>query len=283
MHSLKSAGIGVVIIWLYVILFVGVGVGLNNSKGYEVPTPYWCWIGKKFPLQRLFGEYLWFWLNLLFSIITYFLLFFYYRGNITMNERTWWRFGIHRSNGQRRNRDGAFIFLAYPSIYLVLILPQTFSRWIQYGQERHGGVAHIPSAFTYFCVTVFGLSGVANVALFLLTRPNLSLFRMRPMAKSDIEREESQPASGVKVEVQPIQGTTLPPGPTDLSGNSPSGQPVNQESGPSTSTTKSRPSTGVKSRPSTGVKSRPSTQHGSIRLPDPGRGWDLQAGDQPEY
>jgi len=51
----------------FIALWVGLGNGLD--KNYEAPTPYWCWVGPKYKMERLAGEYLWLWIALLASVL----------------------------------------------------------------------------------------------------------------------------------------------------------------------------------------------------------------------
>jgi len=50
----------------------------------------------------------------------------------------------------------------YPACYIVLVLPISIRRWI--------GFDSYPSAATFFGTSLFGLSGLVNVVLLLVTR-----------------------------------------------------------------------------------------------------------------
>jgi len=176
-HALRTAKIIMIVVWLYIIGFVAIGIGVNGRHDYEIPTPYWCWIGENFLVQRILGEYIWFWLTLLVSIVAYIPLCLYVRGNITVNTDVWWRFRVHRAHNRGVVRTRALDLIAYPLVYSVLVLPLSVVRWLRFIQERHGGMDHVPPAATFAVVAVYGLSGAANVLLFSLTRPNLLLFK----------------------------------------------------------------------------------------------------------
>lgn len=160
--------------WLFVALMVALGNATNDGPHdmYESPTPYWCWIGQSYLGLRIAGEYVWFWANLGVSSVAYLLLFLWARGNITVSERAWWRCSFHSSSGNasRAVRRTARTMLAYPACYCVLVLPLSIVRWLGFSGHT------IPSAATFGVISVYGLSGMLNVALLLYTRPNSVLF-----------------------------------------------------------------------------------------------------------
>jgi hypothetical protein len=47
-------------------------------------------------IERIFGEYLWLWLTLLVSFLTYVPLYFCSRGNIIVSDDVWWKFTVRR-------------------------------------------------------------------------------------------------------------------------------------------------------------------------------------------
>ena len=59
---------------------------------------------------------------------------------------------------------------SYPIAYAILILPTTIARWSEFNHKN------VSSAAVLFCLCVFYLSGVTNVLLFLIIRPQLLLF-----------------------------------------------------------------------------------------------------------
>ncbi|KAA1473968.1 hypothetical protein DENSPDRAFT_840507 [Dentipellis sp. KUC8613] len=163
-------------IWLYVTLFTSIGLGLH-AKGedrWDTPTPYWCWIGHQWALERIFGEYLWLWITLGTSIIVYIPLFLWSQGIMSVDEHRWWRFRMHplrKAQDFEPRRRFALSMLAYPLSYSVLVLPLSIVRWLTFST---GG--NVPSAATFVVITLYGLSGMVNVLLLVLTRPRLLLF-----------------------------------------------------------------------------------------------------------
>src|SRR5260221_14057479 len=67
-------------------------------------------------------------------------------------------------------------FCSYPLTYCLCILPVSIVRWIGFIQEKKYNRNDIPSAASFFAVSIFGLSGFLNVVLLLSTRPNSGLF-----------------------------------------------------------------------------------------------------------
>ncbi|KAI0051934.1 hypothetical protein FA95DRAFT_107315 [Auriscalpium vulgare] len=181
-HSRAVAAVVVALIWAFVALFVGISAGIHRSGSavYDTPTPYWCWVGERYPGARIAGEYLWLWLALFSSVVVYVPLIFWSQGMLSVSPTHWWRFHVHRrsehmqgGDGARRRRRRALGMLAYPLSYAVLVLPLSIVRWYSF---RTGSA---PSAATFVVMFLFGLSGAANVLLLLLTRPQLLLFTAR--------------------------------------------------------------------------------------------------------
>jgi len=170
------------IIWFFIGLLILLGNVLNNGArvGFERPAPYWCWIGDPFFVWRLLGEYLWFWVTLLVSIITYIPLYFWSRGNVTSDDVSWWKFTIQREADPSEDFKGirrrSLIMLLYPAIYCLIILPLSVARWIGFVQEQRGLVNTVPPAATFAAMAIFNLSGACNAILLLTTRPKSGLF-----------------------------------------------------------------------------------------------------------
>jgi len=144
----RNIAFGVVAVaTVFVGLWVGIGNGTHNH--YETPTPYWCWIGPGYGKERLAGEYIWLWIALFASVIMNFSLYFWMKGRLSVNLQR---------------------MLFYPLAFAVIVLPLTITRWSSFDHK------HVSSAATFFSVFVFNLSGVVNVLLFLIVRPELLLF-----------------------------------------------------------------------------------------------------------
>jgi len=63
---------------------------------------------------------------------------------------------------------------SYPFAYSVVVLPVSVARWSQFSGRR------VPSAATFFGVSMHDLSGAVNVFLLLTVRPQLLLIRPDP-------------------------------------------------------------------------------------------------------
>jgi hypothetical protein len=145
------------------------------------------------------------------SIVAYIPLYLCCRGNITVNPDVWWKFSIHRAHDRDVARTRALGLIAYairstlshlgihssyflssyPLVYSVLILPLSAARWLTFVQESHGGTAHVSAAATFAGSSIYSLSGAANVLLFFITRPDLSLFKRNEFSTT----HEGQPPS----------------------------------------------------------------------------------------
>jgi len=165
---------------LFVGLWVGIGNGIYNLKDYETPTPFWCWIGPKYNGERLAGEYIWLWVALLTSGVTYFPLHLWMKGRLSVDDEKWYKFRLEKPNqesdveySQRRATLG---LLLYPLAYSVVVIPLSISRWIQFSHKSNLNHKSVPSAVIFFCDALFNLSGAINVLLFLIVRPHLLLF-----------------------------------------------------------------------------------------------------------
>ncbi|EJD52474.1 hypothetical protein AURDEDRAFT_142434 [Auricularia subglabra TFB-10046 SS5] len=179
-------------IWFFLIAFVALESGLTPN--FYTPTPYWCWTHADV-VARLLGQYVWLWLALFVSTVLYIILFFSLRGNITVDPDKWYRIKLHRSplvatedrlsidtQGQpaaAEARSQAMSMLFYPLLYSILVLPLSIFRWVGYAMQQERPPRQLPFAVSIVSITVFGLSGLVNVALFMFTRPKLLLFEGR--------------------------------------------------------------------------------------------------------
>jgi len=149
--------------FLFVILFVAITFRLNtdpkNSKFYATPSPYWCWIDedKKFKGERIGGQYLWYWLTLFVSLLTYVPLSLLLGDIIKPGER--WYLPAEGGGLQRPN---LWTIILYPILYCVLIIPATVVRWTPRLIKKPVAV--------FVASTFFSLSGFFNAFLYLYTR-----------------------------------------------------------------------------------------------------------------
>jgi len=168
--GLKARGVAFSLVCLAcVFIMLWVVIGADIHKNYVTPTPYWCWIGPHFTGERIGGETIWLWITVFASAILYVPLYFWAEGFWSVvGYRFHWRTPDERVGyTQRRATLG---ILLYPLAYSLVVLPLTIARYLQFG--RH----NVPTAAIFFGVTMFNLSGVINVTLFLTVRPRLLLF-----------------------------------------------------------------------------------------------------------
>jgi len=167
---------------LFVALWVGLGNGLH--KNFETPTPYWCWVGPEYSGERLAGEYIWLWIALFASVILNIPLYIWAKG----------RLSVHLGR-----------MLLYPLAYSIIVLPISITRWLTFGSKT------VPSAATFFSVSVFNLSGAINVLLFLIIRPQLLLFTP-PEGFSGPEIAEPSTSSAILDETAEYKHSPQPTG-----------------------------------------------------------------------
>jgi len=175
------AWIAVAAPWIYSVSYLAIvgWIHRHEPNGIFRPTPYWCWIGNNYLIHRLFAGYVWMWMALIVSLLLYVPLFFWGRGNITVGDKIW-NFQIHqrgRVDDSRGSRPHSLSMIAYPLVYACLVLPLSIGRWIGFEQENTGDkINRVPAGATIAVHVIYCLSGISNVLLFLLTRPNLLLF-----------------------------------------------------------------------------------------------------------
>ena len=62
------------------------------------------------------------------------------------------------------------LFYSYPAVFIFCFFPNTLSRWLYFTENPSDPP---PYQFTLFASSIYGLSGVFNLILFLLTRPTV--------------------------------------------------------------------------------------------------------------
>ncbi|KAF8529611.1 hypothetical protein BU17DRAFT_36495 [Hysterangium stoloniferum] len=183
--AVRTSVIVVIAIGLFVFLFPAIGAGVlrDGDSRYITPTPYWCWLSPKHIGAQVGGEYFWMWLSAFVSLALYIPLYLQLAGyiNVTWTGNHWWQFRIVRP--ERSKDQGiltsskpsrqAFFMLLYPISYFFLVLPDSVVRWITFTGEMN-----TPSSATFFATTVFGLSGVVNVALLYFGRPGKEIRKL---------------------------------------------------------------------------------------------------------
>ncbi|KAI0305707.1 hypothetical protein B0F90DRAFT_1624778 [Multifurca ochricompacta] len=194
-HQARWFAFGVVALTcVFLALWAGIGNGLH--KNYEVPTPYWCWIGPRFKSERLAGEYIWLWIALFASLIMYIPLYFWAEGRLSVDDKKWYMIRLYKSDEavEYSQRRAALGMLFYPLAYSVVVLPLSAARWSMSNDKK----APVPSAATFFAVIMFNLSGAINVLLFLTVRPRLLLFTPpEEHVEPEIELTRASNGSGI--------------------------------------------------------------------------------------
>jgi hypothetical protein len=160
------AFISVGIQWTMAILLAGIPYGLHTkppNKYYATPVPYWCWIGQGYFKDRIANEYVWFWLALFISIISYLLLFLLHL-EIIKPGTSWY------APKPNWTPSGLWTTIWYPIVYCMIITPLSIVRWIGFKQVATVGKSHISPVATFAVAILLGLSGVFDAILYLLTR-----------------------------------------------------------------------------------------------------------------
>ncbi|KAF8606608.1 hypothetical protein BDV93DRAFT_349986 [Ceratobasidium sp. AG-I] len=217
-------------IWLYLGLCVSVGFAVNQKKSrhgadvaledFYAPTPFWCWIGQGYMIERILFEYLWLWSTAFISILLYTILFLRLRGFISVDPRRWSRIRFHwkrasasemsyvtgpnglrlqamaTSSGRlviKQEAKDALKMLYYPAAYTALVLPLSIARWTTFDPSAPPDLTRTagqtPFTATAIVLCIFGLSGLVNVVMFISTRPNVLGFGARRQARADKMRE----------------------------------------------------------------------------------------------
>jgi len=160
--SLRHAWVIVSVIWLYPILFITINIRIHGGDNTFRPSGFWCSFPKDAWIQKIVGEYLWMLLAIVISLVLYVLLFLWGLGCIARSVVM--------------NPEHAPSLIYYPIVYVITILPNAVVRLFEFEQDRRG---ELPSmAFSAVVLTsrfILALTGLSNVLLYLITRPNLLL------------------------------------------------------------------------------------------------------------
>ena len=115
-RTLKIPCIAVIVSWVYALLFAIIDMRVfdNPQNQFYLPVPvsifllcernlfnihcqYWCWVAKHFLIYRIFGQWIWMWIALFLSIVSYMLLGLWSMGFITVKpNEPFWKFHIHK-------------------------------------------------------------------------------------------------------------------------------------------------------------------------------------------
>ncbi|KAI0053374.1 hypothetical protein FA95DRAFT_1481521 [Auriscalpium vulgare] len=158
----------VVGIWIFIALAIGINVGVNGSKFYGFgPGEYWCWISHNYSVQRTVVDFLWMWISAFFSILAYVPAFLVLTGYIRVEGMRIYIMSKAEAPAIPPSHRLAYNMLFYPTVYIITVLPLTVVRYSTFAGH------HPPFAATVAVDTLFLLSGLLNVLLYVITRPFL--------------------------------------------------------------------------------------------------------------
>jgi hypothetical protein len=84
-----------------------------------------------------------------------------------------------------------YLLSSYPLGYSLVVLPLTIARCVQFAHHD------VSSAVIFFTVSIFNLSGVVNVLLFLIVRPRLLLLpRLKELDGQKIQSTPTRQGTG---------------------------------------------------------------------------------------
>ncbi|KAI0080281.1 hypothetical protein K474DRAFT_299653 [Panus rudis PR-1116 ss-1] len=179
-----------VVIWAFLILTVSISYTTHKGKNYYGDTQYCrsdsdrgvtfsdllagCWITADYPAQRIALEYFWMWMTALLNILLYVPIalrlggFFVVEGRRVrvLNWRARQQLNTVLDRGDT-SHNIAVKMLFYPAVYTCTVLPIAIVRW-----RSFMGLC-VPWAATVIADVIFASSGVLNVLLYSVTRPNL--------------------------------------------------------------------------------------------------------------
>ncbi|KZP09500.1 hypothetical protein FIBSPDRAFT_963895 [Athelia psychrophila] len=161
--------------WIFVALLVGIGYSQRGPDSYETPDGYWCWIGASHPVDKYLGEYVWMWVAMFVSFLAYTPLFFWARGNLSIDPAHWWKIHLHKNISEKHSFDPdgrkrrAMGLIAYPLVFALIILPFSVVRWT----SNFGTGKNKLTVLTFATQFLYSLSGTFNVLLFIFTRTGL--------------------------------------------------------------------------------------------------------------
>ncbi|KAF5316909.1 hypothetical protein D9611_003638 [Ephemerocybe angulata] len=175
-------------VWVIVTLIVGITFGV---RGLDIigPAGSWCWITSAHKDEQIAAEYFWMWMVLILTIVFYGIDVLVIRGYLALDghfqlhwvsrDRVQLNLTQADTLAEREKRQMALQLFFYPVVYFVTVLPQSITRWMAFSGHK---VPHQAAAFTN---CLFCLSGLFNVILFFVTRPQL-------ITGGDIEQHETK-------------------------------------------------------------------------------------------
>ncbi|TFK21879.1 hypothetical protein FA15DRAFT_672092 [Coprinopsis marcescibilis] len=164
-------------VWIFTALVVSIPYAVHRNKPYYGITGYWCWIYSQRRTEQIVSEYLWVWTAAILMAVLYGFMFFVIRGFVVIEKgRVSWVSSRDRikqeldeaeSEEEEENRYLANLLLFYPAVYIFCMFPNTIARWMSFSGHT------IPYQVTLFASALFAFSGMFNVILFFITRPEL--------------------------------------------------------------------------------------------------------------
>jgi len=173
--ALYSTLIGV---WFLIGFLIVIGPGAIQQAATKGPyysiAGLWCWIADPYPAARIYMEYFWMFFSAGASFILYTLTFLRLRGNLYVEGRMLkfrrvsssdsWKYIAGRDLLDLELTKVAKGMLGFPVMFTVVILPIAVCRFIEWSGKP------VPLEATIFAASLFNLTGVFALILFMTTR-----------------------------------------------------------------------------------------------------------------
>ncbi|KAF8971222.1 hypothetical protein BDZ97DRAFT_1914223 [Flammula alnicola] len=172
-HATRIMIVGV---WMFAALVIGIPNAVHRHQRYYGEIGYWCWIIEEFRTEQIVSEYLWVWVAGFSMVILYTIMFIVMRGWFVIDNGVHWHKNYNPScpsvaeietDEEKQTKVIATLMLFYPALYIFCVFPNSLSRWLTFRGFN------TPYQFTLFANSLYGLSGMLNVILFFITRPEL--------------------------------------------------------------------------------------------------------------
>jgi len=160
--------------WAIIVAFIIAGpVTLDQMHRVGI-SGYWCWISEEYTTERISLDYLMMFVSSAVNFVLYLLVFLRLKGNEAVNK---WRRGLVGAKATATDREREYEddqllaigrhMLLYPIAFTIMFIPVAIARFSAWSGHS------IPLAFTVFSSSLFLLSGIVNVVLFITARPVL--------------------------------------------------------------------------------------------------------------
>ncbi|KAF8142550.1 hypothetical protein K438DRAFT_680534 [Mycena galopus ATCC 62051] len=159
--------------WLGIGFIVIVGPATQNTHlhgPFYGISGYWCWISPRYTTLHTTLDYMFMFMAAGFSFVLYTLVFLRLRGNIVFESGrlSFRKTSSARLPAGRGTQENRLLIISKQMLlwvaYTIIILPIAAARFSSFaGQD-------VPFEVTVFCDTVFLLSGIVNVTVFMMTR-----------------------------------------------------------------------------------------------------------------